>query len=513
MTRRHFFKTSAAVDGALSMAKFGVRAQAQATDSFRPFSFLHFSDAHLSIDHVMNKNHGLCQMREVLRDAAKGDRYDFTIDTGDLTQDSQPTDTFCRMYKAMIQFAGTSVYKVPGNHDIGNHHFEGFDPKLHAPCTKEKLEYYRQAIGPDHFSFVHNHCAFIGINNVLFNLNIPDEKKEWEYFENELQKAQRERRVHIFVCAHYPVSAMGSASFRNTQKDLGYWEMQAPARGRFLDLLARYKVRAVLSGHRHIFLTHEEKLDGGHLVQFVHCPPLSFHRQNVAYLVARVDHRGITVEQHKLAGGFGRQWNQECPKEETNAGNWAEMAKAWECCSLRAALDQARLLEMSKSGNNLPRDAALDPWQAVTLPLQSANSGWGDANIKADQDLLVRCSFAYSGRENMMVLMNLICNNALTVYLNGRVLFEMDEILLTTDGRDHHKLNRLALDLVDFVQGENRLLVHIRKPIHISSMAFSLNFQSQGPISELTLDFGDVLDAVSVDRYIFEIERAPAAKP
>lgn len=63
MTRRRFLKTSTAAVGTPAMARSGVRAQAQATDSFKPFSFLHFSDAHLSINHVMNKNYGLCQMR------------------------------------------------------------------------------------------------------------------------------------------------------------------------------------------------------------------------------------------------------------------------------------------------------------------------------------------------------------------------------------------------------------------------------------------------------------------
>ncbi len=78
-----------------------------------------------------------------------------------------------------------------------------------------------------------------------------------------------------------------------------------------------------------------------------------------------------------------------------------------------------------------------------------------------------------------MVILDLVSNNALDVFLNGKRVFRLDEIALQDEGRDHHKLNRLALDPVDFADGPNCLVVLLHKPAKISSVAFSAELQSQ----------------------------------
>lgn len=461
----------------LLVAACGLRAGVVDTNAFRPFGFLWFSDPHINVLKVLSGNYNVCQLREAFRDAEK-DAYDFALCTGDLT-DSRPGDTLLRMFRAMCQFSKGPVFCVPGNHDVGNHPYK--DPRgrePHASVTPELLQYYRENMGPDHYAFVHNNCAFIALNSAVFNTGLPDEAEQWDFLEKELQRAWAAKRTHVFIFTHYTVGANGAATFGQAMPGLAYYEMQPPARERFLGLVAKYKVRAVLSGHLHKHFNWEQEIEGGHKVRLIIAPSLAFRRAVVGYLMARVDEKGIEVEQRLVsplnAASFGRKWNDACPPEETNAEEWKRMRDGWKSRALDAAPSEAELARLSRSG---PGDAA--GWQPAKLPLASGFTGWAEGNVGAGKDLLLACPFRYSPKENGMVTLDVVSNNAVDLWLNGRRVFRLDEIALQDDGKDHHKLNRLALDPSDFADGANCLVAWVRKPSKIRSIAFSATLESQ----------------------------------
>lgn len=454
-----------------------LRGEVVSTNAFRPFSFLWFSDPHMNILKVMNGNYNTCQMREMFRDAER-DPYDFAICTGDAT-DSRPGDTLIRMYKAMCQFSKGPVFTVPGNHDVGNHPYK--DPKGREPestVTQDLLRYSRENFGPDYFSFVHNNCAFLGFDSALFNSGLPEEAEQWKFLESELGKANAEKRTHIILFTHYTVSGNGADTWGRNLPGLAYYEMQPPARDRFLALVVKHKVQAVLSGHFHKYFNWEQDVGDGHRAKFIIAPSLAFRRPSVGYLMARVDEKGIEVEQRLISplnpGGFGRKWNDACPPEQTNTEEWKKMRDSWKVRAMDVPPTDAELAQLSLKG-----PAGSEPWQPAKLPLASGFTGWADGNVGADKDLLLICPFRYSPKENGLVVLDLVSNNATDIYLNGKRVFRLGEIVLQDEGRDHHKLNRLALDPVDFADGQNHLVVLLRKPSKIRSTAFSIGMASQ----------------------------------
>lgn len=453
------------------------RAEVVATNVFRPFSFLWISDPHFSIRKVLAGSYNSCQLREAFRDAADFP-YDFTLCTGDLFNDG-PGATQLRMGLAMFQFSKGPVYSVPGNHDVGNQPYK--DPKGREPhdlLTPELLRRYRENMGADHYVFVHNNCAFIGLNSSLFNTGLPEEAEQWAFLERELARGEAEKRTHLFIFMHYAVGANGPSTFGKEMPGLAYYEVQPPARERLVALVAKHKVRAVLSGHFHRFFDWEQKLEGGHSVHLIVAPSMAFRRPEVGCLRARVDEKGIQVERRWISplheGGFGRAWNAACPPEETNAAEFKKMAASGKFRALDAPPSEADLARLTREGPD-----ATSEWRAAALPLASGATGWTEGNIGADKDLLLAFPFRYSPKENGMVTLDLVSNNALEVWLNGKRVYRLGEAIIQDEGKDHHLLNRLALDPIDFANGPNCLVIWLRKPVKISSMALMVGLESQ----------------------------------
>lgn len=481
MSKRHFFQTSLTAMGALALSRsmgFGEGASevsgvvGNGAETFKPFKFLHYSDVHCAARITNNGNYNVAQMREMLRDASRHP-YELVIDTGDLANTLWDENTEIRCHKAMLGFAKAPVYKTPGNHDVGNHYF--IDPKKpdHPPSSPEtvlkRLEKYRRVVGPDYITTVHNNCTFIGVNSTIFGHPIPDVETQWVTLEKDLAKAVEEKRSHIIIFTHYLLGFEQGWGSTSTI----YYVMQEPSRSRLLSLVSKYKVSAVINGHIHKYSNFEKTLDNGHVCRFIHCPPTSFTRDHVGYIICHVDEKGVTGEQFKIVEDYGRKWNEQCKPEETNRANWDKMATSWQLRYMEAPLPEAELIEMSLKGKK-----SEEGWETVKLPLVSAPSGWLEANMKGDKNVLMYCPFNYSPKENGMILVNYFGNTAADIYLNGHRVFHLDEIDLKTDGKDHHKINLLALDPSDFADGQNYLVVMVQKPEKIQSMAFDLVMRS-----------------------------------
>lgn len=162
----------------------------------------------------------------------------FVVICGDLVQAlSHPAqkDEFQRITKHLDP--SIPLYLVSGNHDVGN------EP------TKEYLSQYRNAYGPDWYSFQHKGIYGIVLNSSL--INNPNRAKneaaiQRTWLENELLKANQKSFKHILIFQHHPY-------FREDpdEGDSAYFTINTSARKEYLDLFVAHGVEAVFAGHLH----------------------------------------------------------------------------------------------------------------------------------------------------------------------------------------------------------------------------------------------------------------------
>ena len=128
------------------------------------------------------------------------------------------------------------VYSVPGNHDVGN------EP------TPESLAAYRQAFGPDYYSFRSGELFGIVLDSSLIAApgRAPDAAEQQEtWLKAELSKARASGARHIVVFQHH------SWFLEEPNEADQYFNIPREQRRRYLDLLKASGVRYVFAGHYH----------------------------------------------------------------------------------------------------------------------------------------------------------------------------------------------------------------------------------------------------------------------
>lgn len=208
------------------------------TEGTPSFTFVHITDPQFGMYKAFKETEGYEQERQDFSRAIHligALRPDFTAITGDLIEqwnDEEQLRLF-RDYRNALEKV-SPVYLTPGNHDM--------------PPTAEGLAFYRERYGDDYFSMEHRGCHLIFLNSNLINFEerLPEEaRKQWEWLEEELKRANQRKVAHIFVFQHHPyyVNAADEAD--------EYFNVPTPIRKRYLDLLARHRVSAVFAGHLH----------------------------------------------------------------------------------------------------------------------------------------------------------------------------------------------------------------------------------------------------------------------
>jgi 3',5'-cyclic AMP phosphodiesterase CpdA len=160
----------------------------------------------------------------------------FLVVTGDLTNQEGNTAQIAE-YKRINKALDPAVhlYNVPGNHDVGN------DP------TPETLAAYRQAYGPDYYSFREGPIYGIVLDSSLFKApaKVPAEASKQEaWLAAELQKAQAASAMPV-VFQHIPFF------LENPDEPDQYFNIPLETRRRILGLLKQHGVRYVFAGHLH----------------------------------------------------------------------------------------------------------------------------------------------------------------------------------------------------------------------------------------------------------------------
>jgi 3',5'-cyclic AMP phosphodiesterase CpdA len=161
----------------------------------------------------------------------------FVVITGDLTNKGGDKAQIAEFKRIAAKLdPKIRLFYMPGNHDVGNE------------ATPESLARYREAYGPDYYSFRIGEIAGFVLNSNLekATTKVPEEAAKMEaWFRAELAKAKREGAKQLIVFQHIPFF----------MKDPGeaevYDNITPDARARYLKLLHEYGVQHVFAGHYH----------------------------------------------------------------------------------------------------------------------------------------------------------------------------------------------------------------------------------------------------------------------
>lgn len=155
---------------------------------------------------------------------------DFVVICGDLVHhanDSSYTD-----FKRIMNGFKVPCFPAPGNHDVRN------------KPTDSSLQYYRETIGKDYYSFENKGYSFVVTNTQLWKVEVDKESEKHDaWFKNTLDSIGK--NAPIFVVGHYPIFIKSP-----DEKEL-YFNLPLVNREKILGLFKEYNVKAYLSGHKH----------------------------------------------------------------------------------------------------------------------------------------------------------------------------------------------------------------------------------------------------------------------
>ena len=218
------------------------------------FEFVVITDTHHIVDPNMYPASGDSVTPELTHDwSARGDwalsrvaalNASLVFHVGDLAQEYPGHDTFERGRRAArTQFdrAGVSVNFVPGNMDIGDKP----DPTMPAGWVRvADLDRWRGDFGPTYYSITEHGCHFVALNSQIFNTTFEEASQQRAWLEADLA-AHAGARTFLFF--HIPLFLVDE-----DEPGLGSYDvLDNPDRGWLLELIQRYQVEAVFTGHTH----------------------------------------------------------------------------------------------------------------------------------------------------------------------------------------------------------------------------------------------------------------------
>ena len=193
---------------------------------------LQISDTHLS----RTKPHFTANWAP-LRDWILRQNADLIVHTGDLTVDGADHEEDVREGAELMRSLQAPFLAVPGNHDVG----EAGNP--HQPVNTERLDRWRRHFGADWWSRDVENWRLIGLDSMLFGSGDDEERCQFEWLRQTLTTADG-RKIAWFT--HRPLFIESP-----NEGDTGYWSVKPPSRAPLLELVERYDVALIATGHLH----------------------------------------------------------------------------------------------------------------------------------------------------------------------------------------------------------------------------------------------------------------------
>jgi 3',5'-cyclic AMP phosphodiesterase CpdA len=162
---------------------------------------------------------------------------DLVIHTGDVTVDGADVEDDLRHAAELMRSLGVRFRAVPGNHDVGD------TDNQRQPVTDERLARWRAHFGPDRWIEDVEGFRLIGLDAMLLGSGHPEEAAQAAWLEAAMENAEGR---HIAWFLHRPLF-LDSVD----EGDTGYWSVKPGPRARLIELVQRYSVGLVGSGHLH----------------------------------------------------------------------------------------------------------------------------------------------------------------------------------------------------------------------------------------------------------------------
>ena len=190
------------------------------------------SDTHLSPD----KRH-FASNWEPLVAWVDSHRPDLIVHTGDVTVDGADVEEDMAYCASILPACSAPVLCVPGNHDVGEANIR------FQPVNGERIARWRRHFGPDQWWHdIDGWRSSASIPSILGSGD-PEEERQFAWLERTLDEADG-RGLAWFL--HQPLFLA-----EPDEGDTGYWGVKPVPRKRLLELVDRYKVALVASGHVH----------------------------------------------------------------------------------------------------------------------------------------------------------------------------------------------------------------------------------------------------------------------
>ncbi len=187
----------------------------------------------------------------------RAQRPDLVIHTGDVTVDGADHESELAYCASLLKDLGIPFIAVPGNHDVGD------AGNRHQPVGKARISSWSRHFGADRWVRDLPGWRLIGLNALLFASGDPAEAEQLDWLQRELAEAG-ERRIAWFL--HRPLFLESP-----DEGDTGYWSVKPAQRRIYLDLVRKYRVALVSSGHLH--KSHLTERDG---TLYAWCPSAGF---------------------------------------------------------------------------------------------------------------------------------------------------------------------------------------------------------------------------------------------
>lgn len=180
---------------------------------------------------------------------------DAVVHTGDISLDGAGDTADLHFARTELDAVGASLLSLPGNHDLGDNPCET-NADYPSLIDSDRLASYCEIMGPDRWIQDLGNWRLLGCNAQLFNSGLPEEEAQWDWLEQELTASRFEGRFGALF-THKPLMHSLQAS---AEDDVPIRYVRPEQRTRFLELLERAGVRAIVSGHVH---QHRMEVIGG----------------------------------------------------------------------------------------------------------------------------------------------------------------------------------------------------------------------------------------------------------
>jgi 3',5'-cyclic AMP phosphodiesterase CpdA len=184
-------------------------------------------------------------------------RPDLVIYTGDVTVDGADVEEDLRYAAELMRGLGVPFRAVPGNHDVGD------AGHSRQPVNDERLSRWRAYFGPDRWVEDVEGYRLIGLDAMLLGSSEAEEAAQAAWLEAVMEQAKG-RKIAWFL--HRPLFLDSP-----DEADTGYWSVEPRPRARLSELVQRYSVALVASGHLH--KAHQSLCNG---TRYVWAPASSF---------------------------------------------------------------------------------------------------------------------------------------------------------------------------------------------------------------------------------------------